>query len=199
MNGTADNGSRPADPSAAILTVPNLISSIRILLIPVFTYLIVHRPTTLKGVALFAFVVATDWVDGVVARRTGQVSDLGKVLDPVADRLSIAAGLAALVIRGAFPLWAALLILVRDAAILIAGASLLAARRIRLDVRFVGKTATFCLMIAIPSISWADLGYPPAAAFLVIGWVCFGVGIVEYYIATGVYVVDIRRALAAAA
>ena len=199
MNGTADNGSRPADASAAVLTVPNLISSIRILLIPVFTYLIVHRPTTLGGVALFAFVLATDWVDGVLARRTGQVSDLGKILDPVADRLAIAAGLTALVIRGAFPLWAALLILVRDAIILIAGASLLAARRIRLDVRFIGKSATFCLMGAIPSISWAHLGYPPSSAFLVIGWACFGVGIVEYYLATGVYAVDIRRALAAIA
>ena len=64
---------------------------------------------------------STDWV----ARRTGQVSELGKVLDPVADRLAIASGLIALVIRGAFPLWAALLILVRDAAVLIVGAVVL--------------------------------------------------------------------------
>ena len=56
----------------------------------------------------FGVVVATDWVDGTIARRTGQVSELGKVLDPVADRLAIAAGLIALVVRGAFPLWAAL-------------------------------------------------------------------------------------------
>ena len=68
-------------------------------------------------------VVATDWVDGTIARRTGQVSELGKVLDPVADRLAIAAGLIALVVRGAFPLWAAALILVRDVAVLVAGAA----------------------------------------------------------------------------
>ena len=71
--------------------------------------------------------MATDWVDGYVARRTGQVSELGKVLDPVADRLAIAAGLIALVVRGVFPLWAALLILVRDVAVLVAGAALLCA------------------------------------------------------------------------
>ena len=71
---------------------------------------------------LFGVVVATDWVDGSVARRTGQVSELGKVLDPTADRLAIAAGLIAFVVRGVFPLWAALLILVRDVVVLIAGA-----------------------------------------------------------------------------
>jgi len=199
MNGTADSGSRPPDASSAVLTVPNVISLSRILLIPVFVYLIVHRPTTLGGIVLLSFVVATDWVDGVIARRTDQVSELGKILDPLADRLAIAAGLAALVIRGAFPLWAALLILVRDACILIAGAALLSARRVRLDVRFIGKTATFCLMAAIPWISWGHLGYPLSSAFLVGGWSLFWVGIVEYYVAAGVYAVDIRRALSIAA
>ena len=195
MKGTADSGSRPSDASSAILTVPNVISLLRILLIPVFVYLILHRPTTLGGIMLFSLVVATDWVDGVIARRTGQVSELGKILDPLADRLTIAAGLAALVIRGAFPLWAAFLILIRDVCILIAGAALLSARRVRLDVRFIGKTATFCLMAAIPWISWGHLGYPLSSAALVAGWACFWVGIVEYYIATFVYALDIRRAL----
>ncbi|MEP7060541.1 MAG: CDP-alcohol phosphatidyltransferase family protein [Actinomycetota bacterium] len=194
MDATNTGPSPTGDPSA-IRTVPNAISLVRILLIPLFCYLIVHRPTTLGGIALFSLVVATDWVDGVIARRTGQVSDLGKVLDPVADRLAIAAGLASLVIRGAFPLWAALLILVRDGAILVAGAALLSARHVRLDVRFIGKTATFCLMAAIPWISWGHLGYPLSSALLVGGWACFWLGIIEYYIATGAYVLDIRRAL----
>jgi cardiolipin synthase (CMP-forming) len=195
MKGTTDTGSHPSDTSSAILTVPNGISLIRILLIPVFSYLIVHRATTLGGIALFSFVVATDWVDGVIARRTGQVSELGKVLDPLADRLAIAAGLASLVIRDAFPLWAALLILLRDAAVLLAGGIVLSSRRIRLDVRFIGKTATFSLMAAIPWISWGHLGYPLSPAFLVAGWACFWLGIIEYYIAAGAYAVDIRRAL----
>ena len=100
-------------------------------------------------------------------------------------------------VRGAFPLWAALLILVRDAAVLIVGAVVLR-RHIRVDVRFVGKLATFSLMVAIPWISWGDLGYPLAPLFLTAGWLAFVVGIVEYYWAAGVYATDIRRALGTA-
>jgi cardiolipin synthase (CMP-forming) len=184
--------------SSAVLTIPNLLSFLRILLIPVFVTLIVNEPTTTAGILLFGVVVATDWVDGWVARRTGQVSELGKILDPTADRLAIAAGLIALVIRGVFPLWAALLILVRDVVILSVGAAVLATRHVRLEVRFIGKVATFMLMVAIPLVAWGNLELPLADAALVVGWVSYAVGIVEYYVAAGAYVGDIRRALAPA-
>ena len=194
MRGTS--GSERA--SSAILTIPNLLSFLRILLIPVFVVLIVRPSTTTAGLILFSLVAATDWVDGWVARRTGTVTELGKILDPVADRLAMAAGLIALVVRGAFPLWAALLILVRDVAILIAGAVVLAGRHVRIDVRFIGKIATFTLMFAVPFISWGTLDLPLAAAALAAGWVGFAVGIVEYYLAAGAYVGDLRRAIALA-
>lgn len=177
-----------------IVTVPNLISFLRIALIPVFVVLIVDHDTTFAGLILFGIVVATDWVDGVIARATGQVSELGKVLDPVADRLAIAAGLIALVVRGAFPLWAALLILVRDVAILIAGLVLLSTRHIRIEVRYLGKVATFTLMTAIGFIAWGTLGYPLSEAALACGWAFYAAGIVEYYVATASYVGDVRRA-----
>ena len=189
----------PEDHTAAsrrVLTVPNLISALRIATIPVFWALIVDADTSAWGIALFALVVATDWVDGTIARRTGQVSELGKVLDPVADRVAIAAGLIALVVRGAFPLWAAALILARDVAVLVAGV-LLAARGVRLDVRWIGKVATFSLMIAIPAVSWGTLGLWSAAAALAVGWPVYVVGIVEYYMATAAYAADVRRALGA--
>ena len=190
-------GTDPPDrASSAVLTVPNLLSFLRILLIPVFVVLIVHEPTTTAGLILFGIVVATDWVDGAVARRTGQVSELGKVLDPTADRLAIAAGLIAFVVRGVIPLWAALLILVRDAVVLIAGGVVLSRKHIRLEVRFIGKVATFTLMMAIPCIAWGNLDLPLADAALVAGWATFVVGIVEYYVAAGVYAGDIRRASA---
>ena len=186
----------PNQPRRPCFTIPNLLSFLRILLIPVFVVLIVHEPTTTAGLLLFGAVVATDWVDGWVARRTGQVSELGKVLDPTADRLAIAAGLIALVVRDVFPLWAALLILVRDVVILIVGGAVLATRHVRLEVRFIGKVATFMLMLAIPMIAWGNLGLPLDDAALVVGWTSFAVGIVEYYVAAGAYVGDIRRALA---
>jgi cardiolipin synthase (CMP-forming) len=177
-----------------ILTIPNVISFLRIALIPVFVALIVDPDTTRAGLVLFVFVVATDWVDGTLARATGQVSDLGKVLDPVADRLAIAAGLISLVIVDAFPLWAALLILIRDVAVLVAGLVLLSTRRTRIDVRYIGKVATFALMASIAAIAWGNLGYPLAPAALVCGWAFYAVGIVEYYVATVLYVGDLRRA-----
>jgi cardiolipin synthase len=181
-----------------ILTVPNALSFLRILLIPVFVALIVDPDTTLLGILLFAFVAATDWVDGFAARRLGQVTELGKILDPTADRLAIAAGLIALAVRGAFPWWAAALILVRDVAVFLVGAFALSRRKIRIDVRAIGKVATFSLMASIVWISWGNLGYGLADAALAVGWLAFGVGIVEYYIAAAMYVGDLRRALAAA-
>jgi cardiolipin synthase len=177
-----------------VLTIPNLISSLRIALIPVFVVLIVDPDTRRAGLVLFAVVVATDWVDGALARATGQVSDLGKILDPVADRLAIAAGLIALVVADAFPLWAALLILVRDVTVLIAGLVLLSKRRARIEVRYLGKVATFALMTAIACIAWGSLGYPLAPAALACGWAFYAAGIVEYYVATVLYVGDLRRA-----
>jgi cardiolipin synthase len=177
-----------------VLTIPNVISFLRIALIPVFVALIVDPDTRRAGLVLFVVVVATDWVDGALARATGQVSDLGKVLDPVADRLAIAAGLIALVVADAFPLWAALLILVRDATVLIAGLVLLSKRRARIEVRHLGKVATFSLMAAIACIAWGSLGYPLAPAALTCGWAFYAVGIVEYYVATVLYVGDLRRA-----
>jgi cardiolipin synthase len=190
MNSTG--GREPA--SSAILTVPNLISFVRILLIPVFVVLILNDGTELEGMLLFAGVAATDWVDGFVARRTNQVSEFGKILDPVADRLAVAAGLIAVMIRDALPVWAGLAVIVRDVAVLLAGVAMLAGRSIRVDVRFLGKSATATLMIAITLIAWGNLGLPLAAGARAAGWVLFAVGIVESYVAAAWYLRDIRRA-----
>jgi cardiolipin synthase len=184
-----------APASSRVLTLPNLISLGRIALIPVFWGLIVDEDTTAWGIVLFVAVVATDWVDGTIARRTGQVSELGKLLDPLADRAAIAAGLIALVVRGAFPLWAAALILARDVAVL-AGGVVLARSGTRIDVRWIGKVATFSLMVAIPAVAWGTVGLRPVAAALAIGWLSYAVGIVEYYAAAVVYASDLRAALA---
>ena len=189
MNPTARGPS-----SSRVLTVPNGISAARIALIPVFVALIIDHDTTTAGLVLFAIVVATDWVDGTIARRTGQVSDVGTILDPVADRLAIAAGLIALVLRGIFPLWAAAAILARDLTVLLVGAIALLRSDVRVEVRWIGKLATFSLMAAIPMVSWGNLALPLAAAATVCGWAAYAVGIVEYYAAAFAYLGDIRRA-----
>jgi cardiolipin synthase (CMP-forming) len=184
--------------SGRVLTVPNLISFARILLIPAFVWLLLREGSEYAGLLLLGFVVSTDWVDGYLARRTGQVSEVGKLLDPIADRLAIAAALVALVVRGAFPLWAALLILIRDGLVLVAGVVLLAGKGARIDVRYIGKVATFTLMFAIPAIAWGSFDLALAGTATALGWVWFTVGIVEYYLAAALYAGDLRAAIRAA-
>jgi cardiolipin synthase (CMP-forming) len=178
-----------------IATVPNLLSLIRILLIPVFVVLLLHHGTEEAGLLLLGGVVATDWVDGYIARRTGQVSNLGKLLDPIADRLALISALIALVVRHAFPLWAALAVIVRDAAILVTGLALLAKYRLRLDVRWIGKLATLCLMFGIPMIAWGSFHLLWFRAARDAGWALFLLGIVTYYAAGVTYAVDIARSI----
>jgi cardiolipin synthase len=181
--------------SSAVLTIPNVLSFARIALIPVFCWLAANEPTQLWGIALFAVVVSTDWVDGYVARRTGQVSELGRILDPVADRLAIGAGLITFAVSGLFPFWAALLILLRDVTLLVGGAAVLWGKHLRVDVRWIGKIATFSLMAATAWIAWGNARGPLGEVLLVGGWLAFTVGIVEYYLAAGLYVIDVRDAL----
>lgn len=182
--------------SSAIVTVPNILSFARIATIPLFCWLAANERTRVWGILLFAVVVSTDWVDGYVARRTGQVTELGRILDPVADRLAIAAGLVTFAIAGIFPLWAALLILLRDVVVVLGGAVLLWGRNIRVEVRGIGKIATFSLMAAIAWIAWGNAGGPLGDVLLVGGWLAYVVGIVEYYLAAGLYAIDVRDALA---
>ena len=182
--------------SSAVVTVPNILSAARIASIPIFCWLSANEDTRLWGILLFAVVVSTDWVDGYVARRTGQVTELGRILDPVADRLAIAAGLLTFAISGIFPFWAALLILVRDVAVLLGGAALLWGRDLRVEVRGIGKLATFSLMASIAWIAWGNANGPLGDVLLVGGWLAYAVGIVEYYLAAGLYAIDVRDGLA---
>jgi len=189
------SGSHEQDRLDRVATLPNLLSLIRILLIPAFVALLLHHGTEAAGLLLLGAVVSTDWVDGYIARHTGQVSNLGKVLDPVADRLALTAALVALVVRDAVPLWAALLVIARDAVILVAGAVLLFRYKVRLDVRWVGKAATFALMTGIPLVAWGSFGLVLHAEALPAGWTIFWIGISLYYAAGAVYAFDVAKAV----
>lgn len=195
MSPAEDDVPRAEAASDRLATVPNLISLGRLLLTPLFVVLILRRQTQVAGLLLMIAVVSTDWIDGYIARHTAQVSNVGKVLDPVADRLALAAALVALVIRNAIPLWVALLVVVRDALVLLAGALLLVLAKVRIDVRWIGKAATFALMVGVPAVAWGNLGLWAHGTALVVGWPFLVVGLVAYYIATALYIGDVVRAV----
>lgn len=194
-------GSNPPGPTQTVvdadrlLTVPNLLSLLRILFIPVFVALLLRPGSELVGLLTLGLVTSTDWVDGFVARRTGRVSKLGKLLDPVADRLAIAAALFAFLLRGALPPWAVALVVIREIAVSVA--TVVAALRFRswIAVRWLGKASTFALMVAMPALAWGHFELPLARFARVTGWVIFWPGLAAYYITAFFYLLDFRRAL----
>ena len=154
-----------------VLTLPNGVTLVRLLCIPLFVWLLfgAHRQTA--AAVLLAVLGATDWVDGFLARRLHQVSTLGKVLDPAADRILVATAVIAIMVYGAVPLWFGIATLARE--VLVAGTVLalaaLGARRI--DVLWVGKAGTFGLMFAYPAFLLGDGTAGWQAAVRDIAWV----------------------------
>lgn len=142
--------------SNKIFTLPNFISFIRLLMIPVFLVLL-FNDQNLAATLLFAIAASTDWVDGQVARKTHQVSRLGQLLDPAVDRLLMIAGVAGLFFIGRLPLWIILFVLIRDLILLCGGAIILKRYQVRVDVIFLGKVATTMLYIGFAGIL---LNYP---------------------------------------
>jgi len=178
-----------------VLTVPNVITFIRLACIPLFLWLLfgAHRQT--DSAILLAVLGATDWVDGHVARRWHQVSTLGKVLDPVADRLLVGTAVIAVIIHGAVPLWFGVATVARE--VLVSGAVLLLAAlgAERIDVLWVGKAGTFGLMVAYPIflVSHGPAGWQ--SVLQVVAWLCAAPALVLAYIAAAAYVPVARRAL----
>ena len=184
------------DPDRRVLTVPNLISLVRLLLIPVFCWQLFDGDRWV-AFAILGGLGATDWVDGWIARRFDQGSDLGKVLDPTADRLLLLAAGVSLVADGVVPVWVAVLVLAREA---IVGAGTLAiglAGAARIDVQWVGKAGTFALMFALPGFLLVDLTESAALrdVFDVLTWISTIGGLVLGYYAAARYVPLARAAL----
>ena len=135
--------------SKRILTIPNVLSVIRLLLIPVFLVLLVVGE---YGYALLTLVVSsvTDFVDGYIARRFNQVSRLGQLLDPAVDRLFIFSTLIGLAWQNVVPWWLVIVIVARDVLLLILGVLLANHGYGPLPVHHLGKVATFALLFALP-------------------------------------------------
>jgi cardiolipin synthase len=173
--------------STAIVTLPNAVTLVRLLLMPVCAYLLATGRYG-SGLVLTALVGSTDWVDGWLARRTGQVSRLGQLLDPLADRLLIASVAIALVVRGVVPWQAAVLLVARDL-VLLCGWPLLKRRGIEPpEVIQLGKAATLVLLCALPVLTLGATGLAVADVARVLGLAGLWVGVVMYYLAGAVYV-----------
>lgn len=185
-----------AIPLQRVLTLPNLVTLVRLACLPVFLWLLFGQEDRAAAGWLLAALGATDWVDGYLARHLGQTSELGKVLDPVADRLLFFVGAGGILIDGSVPAWFAVVVLVREA--LVGGTTVvlaaLGARRI--DVTWWGKAGTFGLMVAFPLFlaSHADLSWSGVADEL--AWLAGIPGLALSLYAAVTYVPLARRALA---
>jgi cardiolipin synthase len=178
-----------------ILTAPNVITMVRLLCIPLYLWLLFGAHRQIAAAVLLALLGATDWVDGFVARRYGQVSTLGKVLDPTADRILVGTAVISIMIYGAVPLWFGLATIAREvlvSAMVLLLASLGAAR---IDVLWVGKAGTFGLMFAYPTFLLGDGTAGWQEPIRIIGWLTGLVGLGLAWWAAGSYIGPARRAL----
>jgi cardiolipin synthase (CMP-forming) len=179
-----------------LLTVPNAITAVRLGCIPLFLWLLFSAENREAAAYLLGVLGATDWVDGYIARRFNQVSTVGKVLDPVADRLLFIVAVSAMIIDGSVPVWFAIAVLARELAVGGATVVLMALGMKRVDVTWWGKTGTFALMVAFPLflMGASDAGWASVAQ--VLAWLAAIPGVVISYVAAFLYIPIFRNALA---
>ena len=188
------------DPMQRILTVPNAISMARLAGVPVFLWLVLGpRSQTADwwAVGLLVAAAASDWLDGKLARALNQQSNLGQLLDPAADRLYIVSTVIALAIRAIIPWWLVGTLAGRE---LLLGVVLVILRRHgypALQVSFVGKAATLCLLYAFPLLFLGSHATSYAQTARVIGWAFVFWGSALYWCAALLYTEQARRLLAA--
>ena len=178
-----------------IATIPNAVSVARLLCVPVFLWLLFGRHNRAAAASLLAVLGCTDWIDGYIARRFDQGSTLGKIIDPVADRILLGVGVLAIVIDRSVPLWLGLAVVVREALVSVAVLALAALGAKRIDVQWAGKAGTFGFMLAFPlflahhaTFAWRDRADDFA-------WICAIPALAFSYYAAATYVPIARRAL----
>jgi cardiolipin synthase (CMP-forming) len=179
-----------------VLTVPNVITAIRLACIPVFVWLLFGARHQTAAAILLGVLGATDWVDGFAARRWHQVSTLGKVLDPVADRVLVLTAVLSIIVAGAVPLWFGVATVAREVMVSAAVLLLASLGAERIDVLWVGKAGTFGLMFAYPTFLLAHGHAGWQHPFEVIAWVCGIPGLALAWVAAAAYLPRSRQALA---
>ena len=180
-----------------VLTIPNALSAARLAGVPVFLWLVLGVQTQAGdywAVALLILAGLSDWLDGKIARALNQTSRLGQVLDPAADRLYIAATIIALAVRAIIPWWLVVVLALRE---LTVGVALAVLRRRAgfgtLQVSFVGKAATLCLLYAFPLLFLGDHPGWGGTLARVLGWAFATWGTALYWWAAMLYLVQVRN------
>lgn len=180
--------------SSRVMTVPNLLSFFRLALIPVFIWLIA---TGRWPLALITLIVssASDFLDGYIARRFNQVSRLGQILDPAADRLYIFATLIGLAIWSVIPWWLVVVVIARDVMLAAVGIVLANHGFGPLPVHRLGKVATFCLLFALPLLLLAETFEATMIVSAPLGWALALWGAFLYWWAGFIYVAETARVI----
>ena len=184
-----------AEAPSRYLTVPNLLTALRLATLPVYLFLLFQWNDRPLAALLLGFLGVTDWVDGWVARHFDQRSDFGAVFDPVVDRVLFLVGTGAALVDGALPVWFAVAVLAREA---IVGATMTLATGLgmeRFPVSTLGKRYTFLLMVSIPLLILSASNHPTADAARVFAWLCAGPGLVLSWVTAVMYVPKIRAGL----
>lgn len=192
VDAPASAGDAAAD---RIVTVPNLLSALRLLSIPVFLWLVLGPRHDLIAIGVLVLSGVSDYLDGLLARRLGQSSRLGRVLDPIADRLYILAVVLGLALRDVVPWWVAVLLPLRD--LMLWGLVPLLRTRgyTSLPVHLLGKAATFSLLYAFPLLFLGQGDGPGPTLARVFGWSFALWGIALYWLAGLLYAGQVRRLL----
>jgi cardiolipin synthase len=180
-----------------ILTVPNGLTMIRLVLIPVFVLLLLrpHRAGWYPAALLMGALGVTDGIDGYVARHFHQVSSLGKVLDPLADRLLLGVGAISIIAVGAVPVWVAVAALTREVLVAAGFLYVAAAGGRHMQVQWAGKAGTFALMCALPLFLGGHANDDWHGIAEALAWVCVIPGLVLGWYAAVTYVPKARAAI----
>lgn len=168
---------------------------IRLACIPLFLYLLFGRDNPAGAAFLLGGLGATDWIDGYIARRYNQVSELGKILDPTADRLMFIVALAGMIIAEAGPVWFYWLVAIREVLFGLTVTIATLAGMKRFDVTYLGKLATFLLMFALPGLLIGSSDLWLNTFFNVSGWLLGIPGLVLSYWTAITYIPVIRTNL----
>ncbi|MDN4644841.1 CDP-alcohol phosphatidyltransferase family protein [Arthrobacter sp. PsM3] len=178
-------GSRPGRAQIhhdRVFTIPNVVTVVRFLGVPLFIWLVLGQQEYGYAALVLAIMGSTDWVDGYFARRFDQMSNLGRVMDPIADRLALIAVAVTLVIAGVVEWWYLVALLVPDA-ILLALSLYYFHGHPDLPVSTVGKIRTALLLVGTPLLVLSKLPVPGAEVYLVAAWIFLGLGLVGHWIA----------------